>query len=698
MKKRPIPHRDLTTVTNPFWIQRVFKGNRRIRYFFFFIVTFLCLLTAFPTSGKAQEKQEAPEALFNLDMEELIKVKVNTVYGASRYLQKTKEAPSRVTILTSQDIQRYGWRTLAELLNSVSGFYTTYDRNYHYAGVRGFGRPADYNSRVLLLVDGHRLNDNIYYGASFGTDFPIDLDLIDRVEIIRGPSSSLYGTGAFFGVINVFTRKGLDVKNVEVSGSAGSFETYKGRMSYGYSNEQKQADLLLSGSYMETQGQRNLYFKEFDDPATNNGRVPNYDQDQSRSLFSKAIWKELTLSGAYQYRWKAIPTASFGTVFNDPNDNTTDERAYLDLRYEKFFSGDWDLMARLYYDYSRYSGNYPYDYPPRTLNKDYGDGQWAGTEIKATKKIGDKLKVTAGTEYTLNFQQDSGNYDLDPYTRYLEDYRNSTVWAAYLQAEYFLTPKLILNAGVRYDYYSTFGGTTNPRAALIYNPFEETTFKFLYGSAFRAPQDYELYYFGGGNKGNPDLKPENIRTWELVAEQQLTKAIRGLCSFYYYQIDDLISQTVDPIDNLSTYQNSSRIEARGVELELQGRWPNGWEGRLSYAYQETQVQDTGAELSNSPRHMIKLNLTAPIIKGKLLAGLEQQYWSPRKTLSGADTDAVYFTNLTLFAPRLWKNLDFSVGVYNLFDYTYGDPGSVDHRQDQIMQDGRSFRVKLTYRF
>ena len=209
-----------------------------------------------------------------LGIEELMELKVTSVYGASGYLQKINEAPSRVTILTSRDIQHYGWRTLAELLNSVPGFYTTYDRNYHYAGVRGFGRPSDYNSRVLLLVDGHRLNENIYFMAPIGTDFPIDLDLIDRVEVIQGPSSSLYGAGAFFGVINVFTRKGLDVKNVEVSGAAGSFETYKGRMSYGYNNKPKQADLLLSGSYMESQGQRNLYFKEFDDPATNNGRVP----------------------------------------------------------------------------------------------------------------------------------------------------------------------------------------------------------------------------------------------------------------------------------------------------------------------------------------------------------------------------------------------------------------------------------------
>ena len=356
------------------------------------------------------------------------------------------------------------------------------------------------------------------------------------------------------------------------------------------------------------------------------------------------------------------------------------------------------MLARFYYDYYNYHGHYLTEYPPRALYKDYSYGQWAGTEIKATKKILDTLKLTAGTEYTLNFQQENGAYDLDPYTRYLDDRRNSSVWAAYVQADYAPSPWLILNAGVRYDYYSTFGGTTNPRAAVIFSPTDQTNFKLLYGSAFRAPQNFELYYYGIGLKGNPDLKPETIRTYELVAEQQFSKALRGLCSFYYYQIDNLISQTKDPVDQLNFYKNTNTIEARGVELELNGRWPNGWEGRLSYAFQETQVQDTGSELSNSPRHLVKLNLTAPIIKGKLFAGLEERYISSRKTLAGSETEAVWITNLTLFAPRIWKNLDFSASLYNLFDYSYGDPASEDFRQDQIPQDGRSFRIKLTYRF
>ncbi len=696
MKAKQISYRGLIPATDPLRIQWLFESGWKGFSRFIITLNFLVLLTALPLSTGAQEKEELPDVAV-LGIEELMELKVTSVYGASRYAQKITEAPSRVTIVTSRDIQHYGWRTLAELLNSVPGFFTTYDRNYHYAGVRGFGRPSDYNSRVLLLVDGHRLNENNYFQAPIGTDFPIDLDLIDRVEVIQGPSSSLYGAGAFFGVVNITTRKGLDVKNVEISGAVGSFETYNGRMSYGYSDKPKQADFLLSGSYMESQGQRNLYFKEFDDPATNNGRVPNLDQDLSRSLFTKSTWKELTLSGAYQYRWKSIPTASFGTVFNDPNTNTVDERAYLDLRYEKSYNRDFEVLARFYYDYYNYHGHYLTE-SPRALYKDYSYGQWAGTEIKATKKILDTLKFTAGAEYTLNFQQENGSYDLDPFTRYLDDRRNSSVWAAYVQGDYAPTPWLILNAGVRYDYYSTFGGTTNPRAAVIFSPTDQTNFKLLYGSAFRAPQNFELYYYGIGLKGNPDLKPETIRTWELVAEQQFTKTIRGLCSFYYYQLDSLISQTTDPADQLNFFKNTNTIEAKGFELELNGRWPNGWEGRLSYAYQETQVQDTGSELSNSPRHMVKLNLTAPIIKRKLFAGLEERYMSSRKTLAGSETEAVWITNLTLFAPRVWKNLDFSASVYNLFDYAYGDPASEDFRQDQIPQDGRSFRIKLMYKF
>ena len=160
-------------------------------------------------------------------------VRIDSVYGASGFKQKVTEAPASVTIITSEDIQRYGYRTLADILRNVPGFYVTYDRNYSYLGVRGFGLPGQYNNSIALLIDGHRLNDNIFDGNLIGTEFPLDVDLIDRVEVIRGPNSSLYVASAFLGVINIITKQGQDVPKVSAAGAVASYGTYQGRVTYG---------------------------------------------------------------------------------------------------------------------------------------------------------------------------------------------------------------------------------------------------------------------------------------------------------------------------------------------------------------------------------------------------------------------------------------------------------------------------------
>ena len=150
---------------------------------------------------------------------------VEVVSTASKFPQSVKEAPASITVITAEDIRRYGHRTLADTLRSVRGFYTTYDRNYSYVGMRGFARPGDYNTRILLLLNGHRVNDGTYDMAPIGTDLPIDVSLIERIEIIRGPGSALYGTNAFFAVINVVTRTGANSPGLQVEPQAGSLAT-----------------------------------------------------------------------------------------------------------------------------------------------------------------------------------------------------------------------------------------------------------------------------------------------------------------------------------------------------------------------------------------------------------------------------------------------------------------------------------------
>ncbi|MEP7340328.1 MAG: TonB-dependent receptor [Acidobacteriota bacterium] len=649
------------------------------------------------------EKTQTQQDITDLSIEDLMKIEVASVYSASKYVQKVTEAPSSVTIVTSDEIRKYGHRTLADILRSVRGFYVTNDRNYSYIGVRGFARPGDYNTRVLLLVNGHRINDNVYDLALIGTELPIDVDLIDRVEIIRGPSSSLYGTSAFFATINVISKRGQDLKGVEVSGEVSSFGTYKGRASYGNKFDNG-LELLLSGSYYDSRGPRHLYIKEFDDPATNNGIAERADDDQSKNFFANVSFRDFTLRGAYGSREKGIPTGAYDTVFNDSRTRTTDRRGYLDLQYEHTFENKLGITARVYYDKYHYDGTYVYDYsdnntPLLILNIDTSRGEWWGGEVQLTKTLLRRHKVTFGTEYRDNLRQDQANLDLPANTRYIDDRRESKNVAFYLQDEFAISENVTISAGVRYDHHSTFGGITKPRLGLIYHPAKKTTLKLLYGEAFRAPNSYELYY-GAGTvfKTNPDLRPENIKTSELVLEQYLGDHVRLSASGYIYRISGLISQQIDQVEGLITFRNTEKIESQGLELEMDTKLAGGFEGRFGYTLQDTQDQQTKQTLTNSPRHLGKLNLIAPLLKKKIFAGLELQYTSKRKTLDGTDAQAVWLPNFTLFSQKLVRGLDLSFSVYNLFDRKYGDPGAVEHRQNTIEQNGRNFRLKLTYRF
>ena len=662
------------------------------------------LLVAWP--GAAQDREPPatlPSELAQLSLEELVELEIDSVYGASLFLQKVTEAPSSVTIITADHIQRYGYRTLADILRSVRGFYVTNDRNYSFLGVRGFSRPGDYNARVLLLVDGHRLNDNIFDSSLIGTEFPLDVELIERVEIIHGPSSSLYGTNAFFGVLNVITKRGEAVAGADVTGSAGSFGTRTGRVTFGQTFR-NDAELLLSASMYASDGERRLFFKECDSPETNNGIVERADGDEFAQFFGKLTAGALTLEGLYGSRDKTFPTASFGTVFNDPRSRTVENRGFVNLRYKRAFARQWDLDARLHYDRYGYDGDYvleePVDgIPSVVVNKDFARGTWWGAHFKATKKLVGRHTVTLGSEYRDNVRQDQFNYDEETSFYYLDDRRNSKSWALYAQDEITLHRKLLFNVGLRHDSYDTFGGTTNPRAALIYNPVDRTTVKLLYGAAFRAPNAYELFWQQSGiAKANPGLQPETNRTTELVLERYLGRHVRVTAAGFYYTVQGLVTQQTDPTDGLLVYNNVEAIAAHGLELELDSHWPGGLEGRVSYAYQDSRNQTTRLPLTNSPTHVAQFNVIAPLGARDAFAGFELRYVSARRTIAGNSVSASLVPSLTVSTRRLPKGLELAASVHNLFDNRYADPGSEEHRQDSIVQVGRAVRIRLTYKF
>lgn len=622
-----------------------------------------------------------------------MEIEVPRVYGASKFEQKTTEAPSSVTVVTSEEIKRYGYRTLADVLQSVQGFYVSYDRNYAFLGARGVNL-GDFNARILVLMDGHRINNNLTDGAYIDSAFLLDVDLIERVEIIRGPGSVMYGNNAFFGVINVITRQGQQVNGAELSGEYASFDTYKGRASYGRQFTNGLA-LVLSGTYYESQGPNSLYYPEFDqrtsgDPrATNNGVAEDLDDDSFGSFFGSISYRDFALQGGYIRRDKGNPTAQYLTTFNDPGLRTTDERSYAALKYEHSFPEVVDVIARAYYDSSIFEIGYPFG---PTIFEEKDIGEWWGAELQLNKRLWERHVVSVGAEFRDDFLQER---QLTGQPTVQQDRQSHGLYA---QANVAVVTNLHLDAGVRYDQYGEFDPAFNPRVALIYNPAAKSTLKAIYGTAFRAPNFLELSLSTPGQ-----LDPETITSYELVYEQGIGQHLRSSLAGFYNHMHDLI------VFNSGGFTNFD-AETAGMELALGGVWANGIRSRLSYSLQVTENSSVAWDMPDSPAHLVKLNVSVPLVRDKVFAGLEYQYTSSRDSLhntfangqplsvQGETADGFGILNFTLFSQNLVKNLEFSASVYNLLDQHYSDPATRFHLQDTLERDGRTFRLKLTYRF
>lgn len=646
-------------------------------------------------AGCFEKAVAGPSGLLNMSLEQLMEVEVA---GASHYPQMVAEAPASISLVTAEEIRIHGYRTLADILNSMRGLYLSYDRNYHYLGIRGFARAGDYNTRLLLLIDGVRYNDNVYDQAAIGTDFPIDVALIDRVEFIAGPGSSVYGANAFFGVVNVVTKNAKDFPGLNVASNVGSEKSAGVRASFGSRNENG-GEWLLSAT-RQTRSGKDLYFGAFATPDQNNGITQHLDYDRSTSVFAK--WKQdgLSLRFIHGDRDKGVPTASFGQVFNDRRSHTIDEHNSLVAEYQRELAPAFSMTTKLSWGEYRYFGQYVMDYPPITVNRDKSVGNWWGGEIHFLNSQINSHKLSFGGEIRRDARIEQRNFDIAPEFVYVDDHRRSLLWGTYLQDEIRLRDDLLLNAGLRYDRQANGESATNPRLGLIWKVREQTALKLIYGSAYRAANAYERYYAvaasgSAGFQSNPDLKPERIRSAELVLEHSSQPGERWLLSLFHNDARDLISLRTQANGNLS-FTNIEGARAYGQEAEYERRWDNGLRLRASYSHQIARDSETGTRLANSPQHLLKLHGALPLT-GTQLLGVEMLAASARKTLA-ARVPGYTVANINWTHSGLFKGCELSMGLYNIFDQRYADPASTEHAMDSIQQTGRTYRLQATYRF
>ncbi len=629
----------------------------------------------------------ASGSLDSLSLEQLMQVKVQS---AALHPQTLEDAPASVTIITAEDIRKYGYRTLGEALASVRGFYLTNDRTYETIGVRGFSLPGDYDSHILFMVNGHNMADNIFnYMLYVGDEFPIDMNLIKQIEIIRGPGSALYGSNAMFATINIITKAPGEAPTLALTTDNGSFGEKKGQVQA--AGSLGGAQVLFSGSVYNNAGESPLFFPSYDTPQNNFGEAVHMTGEKGYHFFSTLVWRNWTITAAFAGDTKIQPISWGPTIFNDPGTKFDDQRNYIDAAYEREIAGG-TLRWRLYYDSFHFEGRGDYALADGAVedNRQTEIGAWVGTQLTYRTRPFFAGTITAGLESDVDLRAFLTNYDVSPVpVEYLKTNHPDRSLALFVQDEKKLSQRWTLDVGFRVDLSAYRPDFVSPRAALIYQR-ADWTYKFLYGRSFRSPSAFQLFYNDGiADAANPALRPEWADTVEIDVERKLGKRMNLQTSAYGYELHNILVGVYLP-NGLLQYQNSTLIRAAGLELEINGR-PTKWlEATASYALQQARDEST---LENSPQHLAKLRFAVPLgRKFDLSSGM--QYASSRWTLAGNSLQPVYLADFTLTSKHLLRDLDLRLGIRNAFNLHYSDPIALNPAVDTMPEPGRSFFVEL----
>ena len=666
------------------------------------------------------------EANVETRLDGLALVPVEEVEAASRAAESIEDAPASVSIVSSQELRGMAYPTVWQALGGVRGVYLSDDRGYATAGVRGFGRPGDYGNRTLVLLNGQPMNDNWVWSNYMGYDLRTDLEDVQRIEVVRGPGSVLYGTGAFSGVINVVTRSRESTPGYEIGTSTadGTVGRVRARAAYDFGNG---AGMWVSVAGSRSSG-NSYYFPEYASDGATAGHAPaNTDRFQAGTFTGQFWWKALTIQWSMNSHDKHLPTGEYSTLLGDDRTHQIDTRYMAEARFEPQLTSAIQSLSRAHVNYYEYGGYFASTPENGGLSHETYKGLWAGIEQRFVFVPGSAARFTVGGEIQNHFNADqwaANEVFSAPATSgvLLDDHRTFQVGAGYAVAD--LTPvhAVKLSLGGRYDAYSTFGGSFNPRIAVILKPYEAGNVKIMFGKAFRAPSVYEQFFNEPGIQvPNSKLTPEQMYSAEIEYSHRITPTVVGLVSVYENVISNLIQNVTDPVDPTlgSIYQNTSTpVATMGAEAELRKEWKEGWMASASYSFARSVFlrdsslssiaslarDPTFREVPNAPEHLASVRGGAPILGRALMAMTRLAYTSARwDTHDLAATplspqpaqqqtgDAVVWDLMLTGAEPRW-HLRYSFGLYNLFDWKYSVPviqGPGNFLQDSIVQNGRT---------
>ena len=664
---------------------------------FFFLLAILALSPAI-----SAEEPPGDEAYLSLFYPQ-----AQLASSATRRLEDVRTAPATIRVFTAEEISDLGARTLSDLLNTVSSVIVTTQTNSRDSiWMRGIRNR--YNDKFLLLVDGMPMADPVYSHAPTDKYFP--LESVERVEIILGPASALYGSNAYSGTVNVITKKAPEKPLLAVRGYGGNYDTWGSSVEAGF----RKGSLGLYGwfSYFETDGDG------LEEQRHNLPQTLKWNPKQRLAGGVTLDWKgwNFRLSRIHYYH-------TFYSDYDVPTWRWKDEGYWYNDTFanlEKKFqlSDRTSLLLRGYYE----------DYDSRNFWREFVSGKqragstpdmalyeidvnkngWRnGAEIQLDISHSDRFNTTAGMTFD---QIASGRVD-DIWNNRQDGSRSRPFYisphslanfSTYVEESFRPNAKFSVLGGIRFDHLDLYGWRTTPRINAVFSPTKRSVFKLLYGEAFRSPSFREYFTVdltGDFPSGNLSLKPERIRTLEASGAYWIKDTHEiSLALFSEWTYDSIYAEGSDP------YANHGGKKIRGLEARAHFSFSDRGDLRFSYSRNWTS-------LYNVPPFMLNGQMTLKF--GELVRwGVDCGYVAKRPRDPGDnyyydpvappyhrdDTGGYFLLNTTVRVYPVLKHLELSASIYNVLDRDYYFPTYEPTTYNDLKAQNRTFLVRIGYRF
>jgi outer membrane receptor protein involved in Fe transport len=694
------------------------------------------------------EREVEIQANTQTDLRDLELEPVREVAAASRVSEPVDDAPASITVISSAELEAFGYPTLLETLRGVRGFALTYDSTYGNASVRGLGQPNDFSNRLLVLGDGAVLNENVLYQPFIHYDGRVDLCDVDRIEIVRGPGSVLYGTGAVAGVINIVTRPRDEPTHVEATISTHDDAVARGHVGFQLRLGSRGGMWAsLSGAHSDGRVEE-LRYDEDGDGRDEPHAVRGFDRFDAWSTAGRVWLGDFTAQWFWSDRDLAVPTGAYGSIVDRTDHENEDTRGLLELRYEPRVSPRVQLLGRAYANYAYYHSVFWYDAEADVNGmtvafeqpfRETFTGAWAGGELRLVATPAPGLRLSVGAEVTRHFQVEMLN-DQDEVdgsnTVVLDVSAPYSVLAGYASVEWRATPRLRLVGAARVDRWDLSQEATglsgmpltddftsvSPRVALIVRATPRDIIKVMGGRAFRAPSTYEYFYTDGYyTQATSDccsetpLQPETVWSAEVEATHRFSRDWAVVGSAYGSVADGLITTVPVPEDvriandwpeGIGYYANSSVGQrALGLDVEVRREWRAGWMLSAQYGFLSARFLDSpqendpdlapGRRVPNQPQHFAGLRAVAPIVPDLVTGAVRLSLEAPRRIdlFSDDESDTAVITDVVLSGRVRKSRLRWSAGVYNLFNWRSELPAT-PYPSRLMPQGGRSVMFTL----